>query len=138
MNASDAPNEARAAWIALIQKCLERLHGVYFFEQTIPDETVFRDEFFQLPKRLITSNPDRNYNQFVRYHDQMLSIIRGLDRALQLVPPNTLGDVFWTHALVALQVDIVDPCLDAILIALGGNETRDSLLRGFDDSTKTQ
>lgn len=104
MSASVGSNEARAAWIALIHDCLARLREVYPFENTISSENLFRENFYELPHDLNGPNTDRNYNNFNRSHGQMLTIIRGLDRALQLKSPESLNDVFWTHTLAALQV----------------------------------
>lgn len=107
MSASVGSNEARAAWIALIHDCLARLREVYPFENPISSEGLFREQFHRLPDDLNGPNTDRNYNNFNRSHGQMLSIVRGLDKALSLHSPESLNDVFWTHTLAALQVSLV-------------------------------
>lgn len=106
MSASVGSNETRAVWIALIQDRLEQLHSVCPFTATIPSELVFRDEFCRLPDDLNVPSIERNYAYFIRRHEQMESIVRGLDKALSLTSPDSLSDVFWTHALTALQVSL--------------------------------
>lgn len=106
MSASAGSNEARAKWISLIHDCLSRLRAVHQSENTISSELQFRDQFYRLPRDLNGPSAERNYSRFNRSHGQMLSIVTGLDKALQLESPESLNDVFWTHALAALQVGL--------------------------------
>lgn len=104
MTAPAGSNLTRAVWITLIQDRLEQLHKVRPFTETVPSELAFRKEFWKLPDDLNVPSGDRNYAYFIHRHKQMESIVRGLDKALSLSSPNSLSDVFWTHALAALQV----------------------------------
>lgn len=107
MSAHSSSNQARADWITLINESLARLREVYHFDDTISSEGTFREKFNNLPADLNGPNADRNYNRLNRSHGQMLTIVRGLDRALQLTPPESLSDVFWTYTLAGLQVSRV-------------------------------
>lgn len=107
LSASVGANDARVAWIGLIHDCLARLREVFPFQDPISSEGAFREQFFKLPDDLNGPKVERNFSNFNRSHGQMLSIVRGLDKALQLNPPDSLGDVFWTHTLAALEVSFV-------------------------------
>lgn len=106
MNASTGSNEIRAAWIALAQDRLEQLERVCSVTEIVPSEGAFRREFWRLPDDLNIPSIERNYNHFIRRHEQMESIVRALDKALELTSPDSLSDVFWTYALTALQVSL--------------------------------
>lgn len=126
MTVPTGSNEIRAAWIALARDRLEQLERVCSFAEIVPvpSEGAFRQEFWRLPDDLNVPSIERNYGHFIGRHKQMGSIVRALDKALELDSPDSLSDVFWTYALTALQVSFPSSASTYISLTItDGDET---------------
>lgn len=105
-------SEAQGSWnrtLSELQNILRARYQALDDTNTIPNETDFRDKFVALDRILHDRDPDQNYAYFIRFHEPILTFIHEIDGAVRLKTPDSLGDLFWTVAYIAVEASSRKP-----------------------------
>lgn len=99
-------SEAQSSWKQTLSELQNELKDKHPLDESIPNEKEFRDKFVALDKALHDVDPDQNYAYFIRYHEPILFFIHEIDSAVRLKSPDSLSDLFWTVAYIAVQASL--------------------------------